>query len=81
MGGRLGYPAVYDLVGRLRRDTGFDFDPHWFRHSYATRAIAANTQIDVVSALLGHCSIATTVDIYGHLTVEDARKALQAEGF
>jgi len=77
----MAYPAVYDLVGRLRRDTGFDFDPHWFRHSYATRLLRANTQIDVVSALLGHSSIATTVDIYGHLTAEDARKALQAAGF
>jgi hypothetical protein len=29
------YPAVYDLVGRLRARTGLDFDPHWFRHSDA----------------------------------------------
>ncbi|MDQ2879913.1 MAG: tyrosine-type recombinase/integrase [Actinomycetota bacterium] len=29
-----GYPAVYDLVQRLRRDTGVDFDPHWYRHTY-----------------------------------------------
>ena len=32
----LTYPAVYDLVGRLRRRTGIDFGPHWFRHTYAT---------------------------------------------
>jgi len=32
----LTYPAVYDLVGRLRRRTGVDFSPHWFRHTYAT---------------------------------------------
>ncbi|HEV3294499.1 MAG TPA: tyrosine-type recombinase/integrase, partial [Streptosporangiaceae bacterium] len=31
------YPAVYDLVTRLRARTGIDFDPHWFRHSAATR--------------------------------------------
>jgi len=31
------YPAVYDLVRRLRAKTGIDFDPHWFRHSTATR--------------------------------------------
>ena len=31
------YPAVYDLVRRLRAKTGIDFDPHWFRHSMATR--------------------------------------------
>jgi hypothetical protein len=31
------YPAVYDLVTRLRARTGIDFDPHWFGHSAATR--------------------------------------------
>ncbi|WP_368680831.1 tyrosine-type recombinase/integrase (plasmid) [Rhodococcus opacus] len=76
-----GYPAVYDLVLRLRRITGIDFDPHWYRHSYATRLLRKNTPIEVVSALLGHSSIATTMDIYGHLSVEDARRALEAAGF
>jgi integrase/recombinase XerD len=32
IGHPLTYAAVYDLVLRLRRDTGVDFDPHWFRH-------------------------------------------------
>jgi Phage integrase family len=31
------YPAVYDLVSRLRTRIGLHFDPHWFRHSAATR--------------------------------------------
>jgi len=31
--------------------------------------------------LLGHASITTTSAIYGHLTVEDARKALEAAGW
>ena len=31
------YAAVYDLVRRLRRRTGIDFDPHWMRHTAATR--------------------------------------------
>jgi integrase/recombinase XerD len=34
----------------------------------------------VVSTLLGHSSIATTMDIYGHLSVEDARRALEKAG-
>jgi len=37
----LTYAAVYDLVGRLRRRTGIDFDPHWCRHSYATGLLRA----------------------------------------
>jgi len=32
----LSYPAVYDLVKRLRRCTGISFGPHLFRHTYAT---------------------------------------------
>ena len=35
-GHALSYPAVYDLVLRLRSRTGIDFDPHWCRHSLAT---------------------------------------------
>jgi site-specific recombinase XerD len=31
-GQALSYPAVYDLVMRIRRRTGIDFDPHWCRH-------------------------------------------------
>ena len=75
------YPAVYDLVVRLRRVTGIDFDPHWCRHTYATRLLRKNTPIEVVSKLLGHSSIATTSDIYGHLSAEDARRALEAAGW
>lgn len=30
------YPAVYDLVQRLRERTGVDFEPHQFRHTLAT---------------------------------------------
>ena len=34
-----------------------------------------------VKELLGHASITTTIDTYGHLTVEDARATLQAAGW
>jgi integrase/recombinase XerD len=77
----LTYPAVYDLVRRLRRRTGIDFDPHWFRHTAATRLLRDGVPIEVVSKLLGHAGIATTSGVYGHLTVEDARKALQEAGW
>lgn len=61
--------------------TGIDFDPHWCRHTYATRLLRKNTPIEVVSKLLGHSSIATISDIYGHLSAEDARRALEAAGW
>jgi integrase/recombinase XerD len=38
-------------------------------------------RIEVVSALLGHSSVAVTSSVYGHLTAEDARAALEKAGW
>ncbi len=75
------YAAVYDLVKRLRLRSGIDFDPHWCRHSAATRMLRDGVPIEVVSALLGHSSVTTTVSVYGHLSVEDAGKVLEKAGW
>lgn len=83
-GGRFGsplrYAAVYDLVRRLRARTGIDFDPHWLRHTYATRLLRSQVPVEVVSALLGHASVTTTSSTYAHLTVADTRAALRRAG-
>ena len=75
------YQAAYDLVLRLRARTGIAFDPHWFRHSAATRWLRDGVPIEVVSTLLGHSSVVVTQSVYGHLTVEDARAALEEAGW
>ncbi len=75
------YRAVYDLVRRLRAKTGIDFDPHWFRHSMATRLLRDGAPVEVVSKLLGHSSVTLTMRTYGHLTAEDARKVLENAGW
>ena len=80
-GRTLSYAAVYDLVKRLRRRTGIEFDPHWARHSYATRLLRENVPIEIVSRLLGHRSVTTTLSVYGHLSAEDARRALEKAGW
>ena len=80
-GQALSYPGAYDLVKRLRKRTGIDFDPHWYRHSYATRLLRDGVPLEVVSTLLGHASVTTTQAVYGHLSVEDARRALEAAGW
>ncbi len=77
----LTYAAVYDLVCRLRRRTGFDFDPHWLRHTAATRMLRDGIGIEVVARLLGHSSVVTTSSTYGHLTVEDARRVMEQAGW
>jgi site-specific recombinase XerD len=84
-GGRRGHPLTYDtvhdLIERLRRRTGVDFEAHWFRHGYATGLLRAGTPVEVVSKLLGHASVTTTSQVYGHLEVEDARRALTRAGW
>jgi integrase len=75
------YAAVYDLVLRLRERTGIDFGPHRYRHTYATWLLRRGAGMETVKECLGHASITTTIDTYGHLTVEDARKTLEAAGW
>lgn len=41
---------------------------HGARHSYATLALEAGVRLDVVSSQLGHSSVATTANIYAHVT-------------
>ena len=75
------YPAVYDLVLRLRARTGIDFEPHQWRHTYATWLLRRGAGMETVKECLGHASITTTINTYGHLTVEDARRTLEAAGW
>ena len=37
--------------------------------------------VEVVAKLLGHSSVAVTSAVYGHLTAEDARAALEKAGW
>ena len=75
------YPAAYDLVTRLRSATGIAFSPHWCRHTYATWLLRRGAGMETVKELMGHASVATTIDAYGHLTVEDARHVLEEAGW
>ena len=50
---------------------------HVTRHTFATRLIRRGARIENVKQLMGHTSIQTTVDLYGHLDVEDARADLK----
>lgn len=49
---------------------GYEFEritPHVFRHTFATRAIEAGMQPQVLKTILGHSSLAMTMDLYSHV--------------
>ncbi len=57
---RMWYPAVRESIGEPMR-------PHDLRHTHVALLIAAGEDPYVVSKRLGHASIRTTYDVYGHL--------------
>ena len=65
-------PAL-DAAGLLP-DTTF----HDLRHTFASTALAEGVPISEVSRWLGHKSITTTVDLYGHLVPEASGRARDA---
>ncbi|MGF6991428.1 integrase [Lachnospiraceae bacterium PM6-15] len=59
-----------DRITKKIRATGHDFErisPHTFRHTFATRAIEAGMQPQVLKTILGHSSLAMTMDLYSHV--------------
>lgn len=80
VGRPLRYQAVAKLVARLRASTGIVFTPHLLRHAQATGLIRAGVPLEVVSKLLTHQSVATTSEIYVHLTVDDIPAELVRTG-
>lgn len=83
-GENVGQPMSPDRLSKLFQDelysrTGIKSHPHLFRHTYATRILQANFSVEYVSQLLGHSSIATTLDIYSHVLDEINLSALLKE--
>jgi integrase len=78
----LGRPLRHDGVSARFRTAadalGFGVRFHDLRHSYASAALAAGVPMHVVSRSLGHSSIGTTIDVYGHLDDADRRSAADA---
>jgi integrase len=65
-------PAI--AAAGLSPDTTF----HDLRHTFASTALAEGVPISEVSRWLGHKSITTTVDLYGHLVPEASGRARDA---
>ena len=57
-------------------------NPHVARHTFATRWLRRGGRMETLSKAMGHASIATTVDLYGHLDLSDvARDVALVESF
>lgn len=59
-----------DRIIKRIRAAGHDFPritSHVFRHTFATRAIEAGMQPQVLKTILGHSSLAMTMDLYSHV--------------
>ncbi|HEY7084257.1 MAG TPA: tyrosine-type recombinase/integrase [Hyphomicrobiaceae bacterium] len=65
---RLSVRGINHLAKRLAKDATITgrFSPHWWRHAHATHAIENNEPLHVVSATLGHASVAVT-SVYLHV--------------
>lgn len=48
--------------------------PHLLRHSFARNWKKASGSIESLSKILGHSSIATTLDLYGNESIEDVQE-------
>ena len=43
------------------------------RHSFATRYLRQGGRLETLRQIMGHSSVRTTVDLYAHLDLSDAR--------
>lgn len=54
-----------------------DLKFHGLRHSFATRCIESHCDYKTVSALLGHSSISTTLNLYVHPNMEQKQRCVE----
>ncbi len=68
--------TAYRILQRLLTDAGLPrVRFHALRHAFATTLLADGEDLANVSKLLGHRDLATTANVYGHLTDQASRRA------
>lgn len=72
----MAYSNAKQIIERIGVRCGFRARPHMMRHTAATRWIRSGVDPDVVQALLGHVSSASTA-VYLHANDEDLRAAVE----
>ena len=67
-----------DYFNRLMADLGLPAVRfHALRHSFATRCIESRCDYKTVSTILGHASLATTMDLYVHPGFDDKKRVIE----
>ena len=69
-----------DRISNLIRAAGYEFPritSHVFRHTFATRAIEAGMPPQVLKTILGHSSLAMTMDLYSHVLPNTKAEEMQ----
>lgn len=51
--------------------------PHICRHTYCTNMAKSGIAVKTLQYLMGHADIATTLNVYTHLKLEDAKDELE----
>jgi integrase len=77
MGGQWVYANFYKRVWLKNKKRG-DLDFHDLRHTFASLMIASGCHPKVLQTLMGHESIKTTMDTYGHLYEDAGSAAMEA---
>lgn len=53
------------------------FGVHAFRDTFASRAIRAGVAPNTLKEILGHASLAITMDLYAHVSMDDKKQAME----
>ena len=56
------------------------FSPHILRHTFCTRFCENESNVKVIQEIMGHRDIATTMDIYSHVTKEKSKEIMNDLG-
>ena len=72
-------PAVYSrrLKRLLKKAELPDIRYHDLRHTFAGRALEIGMDVKTLSELLGHASVSTTLNLYGHSLSEHKRNEIE----
>lgn len=78
--GHMYYPGSFNQrLERLAKAAGLPIlTPHELRHTYGTRAVEAGLDIKVLSKMMGHSKVQTTLQLYVHPNTKQMHDAQQA---